>query len=691
MKNYPAKQLRNITFMGHSGSGKTSLVEAMLFNAKVINRMGKPEDGNTVTDFDTEEIRRGISINTAYATCEWNDHKFNLIDVPGDFDFLADQMLGLRAGDVVMVVAGCKDGVSVGSEKTMRFAMKRKQPTALFINRVDEPNADFRKTLTAFQERYSSKIVPIVLPIFDGPKTVGAIDIMAKQGYMFDGKGGKNPCEIPADYQDEVNQYYEQLQEHIAESDEELMMKYFDGSEFTTEEEEQGLRRAIISGSIIPTFAGSASGNYCIAFTMDMIAKYFPSPVIRPAYEAYRGDEELALECKEDGPLAVMVFKTILDPFVGRISLVRVVSGVLKDGAHVFNSTTQKEERINGLFFMQGKKQLETKELIAGEIGAITKLTDTQTNQTLCAVGDNLQIKPVSLPTPCLTLAITPKAKGEEDKIMQGLQKLKEEDLAFEIVNDRETKQLLLSGLGEVQLDVLKAKLKSKYNVESTIVEPKVAYRETIRKSVKVQGKHKKQSGGHGQYGDVWMVFEPSTSEKLEFKEEIFGGSVPKNYHPAVEKGLQEAVEHGVLAGYPVVNLKATLVDGSYHDVDSSEMAFKLAAKLAYRNGLPKADPVLLEPIAAVEVHIPDEYLGDIMGDMSKRRGRILGMGRDEDDSEFQVVTAECPMSEMSKYATDLKSMTQGRGWFTVHFERYEEAPHEVATKVVEVAQKEEE
>ncbi len=691
MNDYPVNKIRNIAFMGHGGTGKTSLVEAMLFNAKVINRMGKPQDGNTVTDFDAEEIRRGISINTAYATCEWKDHKFNIIDTPGDFDFLADQMLAMRVADVVMIVAGAKDGVAVGSEKTMRLAMKRKQPLALFINRIDEPNADYHKTLEAFQERYGRKCVPIVLPILEGQKTIGAIDILAKQAYLFDGKGGKYESDMPTHLQDDLDSYYEALQEYIAESDETLMDKYFEGGEFSIEEQEQGLRHAILTGDIIPVFMGSAAGNYGIAFTMDMIAKYFPSPDMREGYEADNSGESVLLKADPAGDTVVYVYKTIVDPFVGRISLVRVMSGTLKDGTKLYNPDKQKEERINGVYFLQGKKQIETKEIKAGDLGALTKLNETLTNETLCPEGKQIVVKKANLPQPCLTLAVTPAKKGEEDKIMQGLNRLRDEDLSFDVVNDPETHQLLLSGLGEVQLDVLCAKLKAKYNVEAKLSEPRVAYRETIRKQVRVQGKHKKQSGGHGQYGDVWIIFEPSEQEELEFREEIFGGSVPKNYHPAVEKGLQEAVEHGVLAGYPVVNLRATLVDGSYHDVDSSEMAFKLAARLAYRNGLPQASPVLLEPISEVKVHIPDDYLGDIMGDITKRRGRILGMGPDETEPGFQIVEAEAPMSEIAKYATDLKSMTQGRGWFTVKFARYEQAPNDVSNKVIAAAQVEEE
>lgn len=691
MKKYPANKIRNITVMGHGGSGKTTLIEAMLFNGKAINRMGKTQDGNTVTDFDAEETRRGISINTSYAACEWKDHKFNLIDTPGDFDFLADQKLGMRVGDVILIVAGAKDGVSVGAEKTMRLGMKTGQSMAILINRVDEPNSSYQKTLDAFRDAYGAKIVPLTLPIMDGEKLTGVVDVVNKKAFELDDKGNAKEMDVPADMADALEEYHEAIQEQIAEADEELMMKYFDGEAFTKEEQEEGLRKAILTESIFPVFVGSAATNQGIAFTMDMIARYFPSPDMHAAVPAQKGGEDIELEFDPDGPLAAFVFKTIVDPFVGRISMFRVYSGKLTEDTELYNVQKQKNERITGLFFLRGKKQIEADEIVCGDIGALTKLSETQTNDTLSTEEDKITVKPVAIPEACLTLAISPEKKGEEDKIMQGLNRIADEDLSFTVENDPETHQLLLSGQGEVQLDVLRSKIKGINGVEANLTEPRVAYRETIRKKVEVQGRHKKQSGGHGQFGDVWIRFEPGEQEELEFNEEIFGGSVPKNFHPAVEKGLQEAVEHGVLAGYPVVNLKATLYDGSYHDVDSNEMSFKLAARLAYREGLPKADPILLEPIASVHVHIPDDYLGDIMGDMSKRRGRILGMGADSEDAGFQVVDAEAPMSELAKYATDLKSMTQGRGWFTIEFARYEPAPKEVSDKVIAAAQAEEE
>ncbi len=690
MKNYPANKIKNITFMGHGSSGKTSLIEAVLFNAGAINRMGKVESGNTVTDFDAEEKRRGMSTNTAYAACEWKNHKFNLVDTPGDFDFLGEQMLGMRVGDVVLLVATAKDGVSVGAEKAIRLAEKRNQPLAIAINAVDEQNARFSETLEKFQERYGTKVVPIAIPIIENETLTGLVDVMEKKAYRFD--NGKNvPIDMPAELEDQVETANEALLEQIAMADDDLMEKYFSGEEFTNSEKQDGLRKAIQTESIYPVFATSATNNFGVVHLMDMIAEYFPSADMQDHIEAKKADgSEIELACDPDGPLAAYVFKTVVDPFVGRISMFRVYSGKIKDGVPVYNYDTEKEERVNGICFLQGKKQINCDEIVAGDIGALTKLNETQTNHTLSSKENPLKIEEVALPEPGLTLAIMPLKNGEEDKVMQGMTRLRDEDLSFNIYNDPETKQMLISGMGEIQLDVLCQKLKANYGTEAKLSEPKVAYRETIRKKVEVQGRHKKQSGGHGQFGDVWIRFEPGTQEELEFNQEIFGGSVPKNYHPAVQKGLEEACQEGVLAGYPVVNLKATLYDGSYHEVDSNEMSFKLAARLAYKNGLPKADPVLLEPIASLKVTIPDDNLGDIMGDISKRRGRILGMGADSNPG-FQSVDAEAPMSELSKYATELRSMTQGRGWFTMKFARYDEAPHEVAEKVIAAAKAEEE
>lgn len=691
MKTYPIDKIRNVVLLGHGGAGKTSVLEAMLYDSKAIDRMGKVSDGNTVSDFDEEEGRRGISINTSYAAVEWDGRKINVIDAPGDFDFLGDQQLAIKAGDIALIVLSAKDGVSVGAEKAMRFLEKKQEPVAFLVNRLDEPYSSFEKTVDAFQEKYGKNVVPLAIPVMEGEKMTGIVDVVKNQAFKLGQRGAMTAMDVPSDLSELVEHYREGLMEQIAETSEDLMNKYFEGEEFTKDEVENGLMNAILERDLFPVYPASAVQDCGISFLMNSIVAYFPTAEAQKSVTALKADgSEYELECKADGPLAAFIFKTIVDPFVGRISLLRIYSGVLKGDEPTYNVNEDKEERMNGLFALRGKKQIPVDELITGDIGAVTKLVTTQTNETLSLKEQPIRIKPVSMPVPVLTRSIVPVNRGEEDKIMQGLNKLADEDKSFAVRNDKETHQLLLCGQGEVQLDVLVQKLKAKFGTQALLEDPRVPYRETIRKKVKVQGKHKKQSGGHGQYGDVWVVFEPGDQEELEFREEVVGGAVPKNYFPAVEKGLQEAVSEGVLAGYPVVNLRATLVDGSYHEVDSNEMSFKLAARLAYRDGLPKADPVLLEPISTVKVHIPDDYLGDIMGDMSKRRGRILGMGADSDKG-FQVVEAECPTAEMSKYATDLKSMTQGRGWYTIDFARYEQAPSDVAEKVIAAAKRDKE
>ncbi len=681
MKNYPADKIRNIVLLGHGGSGKSAFAEAVLFNAKATDRLGRSADGNTVMDFDPEEIRRKISINTSVATCEWRDCKINLIDTPGDFDFLGEVMQGLRVADSALVLISAKDGNSVGAEKAVRLSKKRNVPIFFMISRMDEANANFEKALESLQQQYGSAVTPLALPIVADGKMTGVVDVVAKQAYALDAKtGATRPIDMPAGMKDTVDSLSESITEHAAESDEALMEKFFGGEPFTPAEMVQGLKSSIMAGSLMPVFVGSGTANWAISFTMDKLVDYMPSPAEMPAVSAETQDGASVTVQVGDNEFSSLIFKTIADPFVGRISLFRVYSGVLKGNSSVYNPLKEKDERIGSLFMMNGKKQLPADQIGAGDIGAVTKLLASTTNDTLCDRSRPIVLPQIKFPTPCLSLSILPKTKGEEDKIMSGLNKLRDEDPVFTVKNDAETRQMLVAGLGEQQLDVLRSKLKSKFNVEASLEEPRVPYRETIRKKVKVQGKHKKQSGGHGQYGDVWIEFEPGDREELTFEEKIFGGSVPKSFHPAVEKGLQDAVQKGVLAGYPVVNLKATLVDGSYHDVDSSEMAFKIAARLAYKAGLPQASPVLLEPISQAEIHIPDDYLGDIMGDMNKRRGRIMGINPDD---LGQVVSAEVPTSEMAKYATDLKSMTQGRGWYTIEFVRYEQAPQQVADKVI--------
>lgn len=687
MKDYTAGKLRNVCLMSHGGAGKTTLAEAMLFNTGVLDRFGKVNDGNTTMDYDPEEIKRKISISTSIAPCEWKDHKINIIDTPGYFDFVGEVKQGIRVSDSAVILVAAKGGVAVGTEKSWAYAKEQGIPRMFFVSKMDEENANFHEVLDQLKDTFGNSVIPFQLPILEGDKFVGYIDVINMKAKKFD-KDKLVDADIPADMSDTLEELKEALNEAIAETSEELMEKYFSGEEFTSEEMISGLRAGIADCSIAPVLCGAALLNQGVTALMDTILEYMPSPDHKPVIKAVKPGTDTVVELKNsaDEKLSALVFKTIADPFVGKISIFRVYSGTMKSDSTVYNPTAEKNEKIAQIFMLRGKKQVPTDKLIAGDIGAVAKLQHTSTNDTLCEQSNPVMLDKIVFPEPALSLAVEPKAKGDEEKIGAGLSRLQDEDPTFKVEMNAETHQTIISGVGEQHLDVIVSKLKAKYGVEVNLTDPRVPYRETIRKKVKVEGKHKKQTGGHGQYGHVWIEFEPGETEDLTFEEKIFGGAVPKQYHPAVEKGLREAIQHGVLAGYPVVNLKATLVDGSYHDVDSSEMAFKIAARLAYKKGLPDASPVLLEPISRVEVYIPDSYMGDIIGDLNKRRGRILGMN--PQDGGLQQVVAEVPTAEMFKYAIDLRSMTQGRGYFTQTFERYEEAPANVAQKVIEEARK---
>jgi len=674
--------------MSHGGAGKTTLAEAMLFNTGVLDRLGKVNDGNTTTDYDPEEIKRKISINTALAPCEWKDHKINVIDTPGYFDFVGEVMQGIKVSDAAIILVPAKGGVAVGTEKSWAYAKEQGIPKMFFVSKMDEEHANFNEVLDQLVNTFGKSVIPFQLPIMEGEKFTGFVDVLGMTAKKFD-KDKLVDTEIPAGLNDKISEIKDALNEAIAETSEELMDKYFSGEEFSAEEIKKGLSAGIGDGSITPVFCGSALLNQGVSTLMDAIINYLPSPAAaKPVIKAKKAGTDTVVELKNspDESMSALVFKTIADPFVGKISIFRVYSGTMKSDSTVLNTTTGKTEKTAQIFMLRGKKQLPVDKIIAGDIGAVAKLQYTNTNDTLCDQANPVELEKIEFPEPALSLAVEPKAKGDEEKINSGLARLQDEDPTFKVTANTETRQVVISGIGEQHLDVIVSKLKAKFGVSVNLVDPKVPYRETIRKKVKVEGKHKKQSGGHGQYGHVWIEFEPGDQEDLVFEEKIFGGAVPKQYHPAVEKGLREAIQHGVLAGYPVVNLKATLVDGSYHDVDSSEMAFKIAARLAYKKGLPDANPVLLEPINHVEVYIPDSYMGDIIGDLNKRRGRILGMNPHE--GGLQQVVAEVPAAEMFKYANDLRSMTQGRGFFKQRFERYEEVPANIAQRVIEEAKK---
>ena len=691
MENYSADKIRNIALFGHVGSGKTTLAEAILYYTKAISRQGKIVDGNTTLDYDPEEIKRQMSVSLSVACCEYKGSKINIIDTPGDFDFLGEEMSGIRIADSGVIMISAKGGTSVGSEKAIRLLKGKKVPFLFFMNRMDEPNADFEAVAARMMERYGPSVIPLSFPIMKDGQMTGIVDVMNRKAFSIDKASGKFvEYPLPEEYNERVDDLQNKVNEVVAEADDALMEKFFAGEPFTEDEFRHGVHAGFREGKLHPIYCGSAFMNWGIDFLLNCISKDTPPAGKKPALEATLPDGSTQMVgCSIDDPLAAFIFKTITDPFVGKISIFKVNAGTLRANSTVYNATKGKDERIGGLFYLRGKEQIVTDKVTAGDIGAAAKLANTDTNDTLCDKARVLEMPKIKFPTPVLSKSIVPEKKGEEDKIITGLTKLADEDRCFKVETNPETKQMVLSGLGDMQLKVLISKLKSVYNVNCTLDAPRVPYREAIRKKVKVQGKHKKQSGGHGQYGDVWVEFEPNPeTEDLVFEEKVFGGAVPKNYFPAVEKGLQESVKKGVLAGYPVVNLKATLVDGSYHPVDSSEMAFKIAANLAFKAGMTAANPVLLEPISKVEVHIPEDKQGDIMGDMNKRRGRIMGIDADEFGS---VVNAEVPTAEMLEYATDLKSMTQGRGWFAMEHVRYEPAPEEIAQKVIAEAKIEEE
>lgn len=681
MKLYESSKIKNFCLLGHGNSGKTSLAEAMLYTAGSIERMGRTQDGNTVMDFDPEEIKRKFSISTAVATCDWSGTKFNIIDTPGYFDFVGEVQEGVRVADAALIVLSGKSGLTVGAEKAWKYAEDAGIPKMIFINKVDDERVNYYGVLEQLREKYGKRIAPFQVPIREGDTITGFVNVVEGEARKFDGNRTITAA-MPEGMDEEIAPVREMINEAVAESSEELMEKYFAGEPFTPEETYAALRAGVAAGDIVPVLCGSAYNKLGISSLMNAIGAYFP---------ASDASEEFFIAKKADGsdtrrkvsvndPLAALVFKTVADPYVGRLSYFKVYSGIMTPDTTVYNSVTESNERIGKIYALVGKKQVEVEKLNAGDIGAVTKLANTGTGDTLCSITDRVVIDGIAFAKPNTALAAVPKAKGDEDKISQGLSKLTDEDKTFEIENNSETHQTLIRGMGEQHIDILVSKLKNKFGVEVSLTEPKVAYRETIRGKVKVEGKHKKQSGGHGQYGHVWIEFEPCDSDSLVFEEKVFGGAVPKNYFPAVEKGLQESMKHGVIAGYPVVGVKATLLDGSYHPVDSSEMAFKTAASLAFKAGMEQAKPILLEPIGHLNVYVPDSYTGDIIGDINKRRGQMLGMTPQGDG--ITLIEGEVPMSEMTSYSSDLRSMTQAKGSFEFAFERYQEAPPQVAEKI---------
>ena len=678
--SYSAQNIRNICLLGHSGVGKTMLAESMLYLTGATDRLGKTADGNTVCDYDPEEIKRQISISTALAPVEFKDCKINVLDTPGNFDFNGDVLAALQVADAAVIVLPAKGDISVGAERAYKEIKARNLPCLIYVSKTDEDNGDFNAVVEKLKEKIGTSVTPLVIPKFEGEKVTGVIDVVAKKAYSMN-KNKTVAEDVPADAADLVEESYAALMENVAETSEELMEKFFDGEEFTAEEIASGLRVGVKEGSLIPVFCGSAFSGLGTEAFMNGVIDLVPDPTQGIPAAGVDADGEPVEVAVADGDPVAFVFKTVSDQY-GKYSYIKVLAGPFTSDSAVVNSRTGDNEKLGRLYTMRGKKATEVKSLVTGDIGAIAKMDKVKTNDTLSAKG--IALNPIPFAEPVFSKAIAPKTRGQEDKIGTGLNRLNEEDPSFSVTNNAETHQMVVAGAGDIQIDVLVAKLKSRFGVEAVLDTPRVAYREKIRKTVSKQGKFKKQTGGHGQYGDVWVRFEPCDEEEMVFDEEVFGGSVPRNYFPAVEKGLREACLHGVLAGYPVVNLKAVLYDGSYHPVDSSEIAFKTAAQLAYKAALPEASPVLMEPVGELKVTVPDSYMGDVMGDLNKRRGRVMGMDPTKDGD--QIITAEVPMAEMTSYAIELRAMTQSRGSFTFHFVRYEDCPPAAQQKAIDEA-----
>ncbi|MDO4154910.1 MAG: elongation factor G [Candidatus Fimenecus sp.] len=680
MKAYSANNIRNIAVVGHGGKGKTTLCEAMLYTAGATDRLGRVADGNTVLDFDAEEKRRKSSVSSAMAAIEWDNTKLNIIDAPGLFDFAGGAAEAVRAAEAVLIVTSAGSGVDVGTEKAFKAAEKSGAAKFFAITKTDSDHRSFYKTFDALKEVYGNKLCPTIIPYMEGNLVKCYVNLMTGMAYAYtDGKAQK--VDMPDD--PVIAEMTSAFMEAVATTDDALMEKFFEGEAFTKEEILKGLCIGIFDGSIYPVYAVSGLTGAAVDQLLYGLAWSAPGAYGYAGEDAeYENGDVNILPCNEAGPLAAVCFKTVADPFVGKMSFFKVISGKLTADSVAYNPRTGENEKIGKIVTVKGAKQEDAKEIPAGDIGVLTKLAGVKTGDTLCDPKNILKLQGVDFPEPCLSMAIKVSKKGEEEKVAAGLQRLMEEDPTIRYTNNTETREQILSGLGEQHLDVIVSKLKNKFGVEVTLEVPKVAYRETVRKKVEAQGRHKKQSGGHGQFGDVWIKFEPCDSDDLVFETAVVGGSVPKNFFPAVEKGLRECVEKGFAAGYPMVGLKATLYDGSYHPVDSSEMAFKTAASLCFKNAMPNADVAILEPIGTLNALMPDDNLGDIMGDVTKRRGRVLGMGP-ADEPKMQELVAEVPMAEMGDFSTVLRSVTAGRGSFTFAFARYEQAPKEVADKVI--------
>ena len=671
MKKYAAEKIKNIGIVSHARAGKTSLTESLLFSAGHLTRLGRVDDGTTTTDYLPAETARKVTISTALAPVEWKDYKFNFIDTPGYSDFAGEVNGALRVADNMLLVVCSVSGIEVRTEILWDYAEELQKPRMIFINKLDRENADFEQNIADLQTQFGNKVVPLWIPIGKEDNFSGVVDIIKNKAYDF--TNGLKEIPVPEDMKDQIEVHKAQAMESIAECNDELLMKYLEGEELTQDELMEGLKKGIKDACLFPVFCGSAYKNYGPELFLNYIAEIIP------------GAADFPPETDKDSAL---VFKSIADPFVGKMNFIKVMAGSLKAGQNIYNSTKEKEEKISHFMVMRGKTSENIDEVFAGDIAAVSKLQFTGTGDTLCYKNNAVVLEGINFPEPVLQYAVLSKNRGDEDKIASAINKILEEDLSLRYKKDPDTKESIIIGMGDLHLDIIKERLKNTYNLEVELKTPKVPYKETIRNNVKAQGKHKKQSGGAGQYGDVWLTIEPNYEEKFTFTENVFGGAVPKNYFPAVEKGVQEAMHQGILAGYPVINIKATLVDGSYHPVDSNEMSFKMAGILAFRNAMAKANAVILEPVMDVAVTVPEVYMGDIMGDMNGRRGTIMGM---EALGKNQVIKARVPLAEMYSYAINLKAMTQGRGNFTMEFAEYEEVPPRLSDEIIKESKKEEE
>lgn len=686
MNEFITNKVRNIAFAGHNGSGKTSLAEAVLYKAGVSDRLGKTADGTTVCDYDPEEIRRKISIGTSLASFKYNDCCVNILDTPGLFDFAAEMIEGIRAADTVMITVSAKSGVKIGARKAYDEAVKQGKSKMFVVTKIDDKDANFFNVLTELKTVFGPTVCPVVVPVIGNGQIVEYVNLIEMKAYKYDGKGNPVETEMPNAEVSEKMEYridglVAAVSEAVAETSDELMEKFFEGIPFTQKELIDGIHAGMNKGIITPVVCTSSVDLSGVDMLLKEIELLLPAPDEVYSAEAYTPAKDvIEVKCDADAPLSAYVFKTVADPFVGKMSMIRVMSGKLSANSDVVNSATGNTEKIGKLYKLCGKKQTEISFASAGDIVVASKIS-ANTGDTLSDVSRIVEFAPMEFPVTCYSMAVKAKTQGEEAKVSAGIQRLTEEDPTLTYIQDENTKEQILSGLGEQHLEVAAAKLSGKFGVNVNLSVPKIAYKETIRKKVKVEGKHKKQSGGHGQYGHVWIEFEPCVSDTLVFEERVFGGAVPKNYFPAVQKGLEESVKKGVLAGCPVVGLKAILVDGSYHPVDSSEMAFKTAASIAYKEGLRQADPVMLEPIGELKVTAPDENTGDIMGELNKRRGRVLGM--EPVSHGVTTIQAEVPVREMHDFAMYLRQTTRGLGSFTFNFIRYEQLPANLLAEVI--------